>query len=69
MASKVVKDEAERLVREHGTEAYQTACEAMRVARQRKNSRLELYFSKVCLEVARRQKQFVGCGHEISILS
>ena len=36
MASKVVKDEAERLVREYGTQAYTTAREAMRLARQRK---------------------------------
>ena len=60
MASKVVKDEAERLVREYGTEAYQTAREAVRLARQRRNARLERYLAQVALEVARRQKREVG---------
>jgi hypothetical protein len=60
MRTKVIKDEAERLVREHGAEAYQTAREAMRLARRRKNRRLEGYFSKVALEVARVEKREVG---------
>ena len=60
MASKVVKDEAERLVREYGVEAYTTAREAMRLARQRKNARLERHLAQVALEVARQQKREVG---------
>lgn len=60
MRTKVIKEEAERLVREHGAEAYQTAREAMRLARQRKNRRLEGYFSKVALEVARLGKREIG---------
>lgn len=60
MPSNNVKDEAERLVREHGAEAYQTAREAMRLARNRRNGRLERYLSSVAQEVARRQKLIVG---------
>lgn len=60
MASKVVKDEAERLIREHGAEAYTTAREAMRMARKRRNVRLERYLAQVALEVARQQKREVG---------
>ncbi len=59
MASKVVRDEAARLVREHGAEAYQIARDAMRLARRRSNARLSNYFGKVALEVARQQKREV----------
>lgn len=56
MASKVVKDEAERLVREHGAEAYPTARAALSLAKRQRNIRKELYLGQVVLEVARRQK-------------
>jgi len=62
MPSKVVKDEAERLVREHGSEAYQAAREAIRAARQRRNAKLDRYLSQVALEIARRERREVGVG-------
>lgn len=60
MMKRDIKDEAERLVREHGAEAYGAAREAMREARRRKNGRLETYFAKVAVEVARLSGREVG---------
>jgi len=60
MQQKAVKEEADRLVCEYGTEAYSAAREAMRLAKQRKNSRLERYFAKIAVEIARREKRVVG---------
>jgi hypothetical protein len=60
MKVKDIKDEAERLIREYGTDAYANAREAMRLARRRKDARLERYLSKVSLEVARRSGRNVG---------
>jgi hypothetical protein len=56
MASKVVKLEAERLVREHGNEAYPIARAALSLAKRQRNIRMELFLGQVVLEVARRQK-------------
>ena len=60
MKTTVVREEAERRVLEFGTDAYGKAREAMREARRRKNARLEKYFAKVALEVARRTGREVG---------
>lgn len=60
MKASAIREEAERLVLEFGTDAYDRAREAMREARRRKNARLERYFSKVSLEVARRAGREVG---------
>ena len=57
---KAVKDEAARLTTDYGERAYETAREAMREARRRRNGRLETYFAKVALEVARRSGRVVG---------
>ena len=57
MASKVVKDEAERLVREHGAGAYQNARAALSLAKRQRNIRMELYLGQVVLEVARQAKR------------
>lgn len=60
MRSKAIREEAERLVRHHGTDAYDVARLSMREARQRKNARLETYFAKVSLEVARLTGREIG---------
>lgn len=60
MRSAAIREEAERLVLEFGTEAYSKAREAMREARRRKNTRLESYFAKVSLELARQTGREVG---------
>lgn len=57
MRSKAIKDEAERLVREHGVAAYQNARAALSLAKRQRNIRMELYLGQVVLEVARRQKR------------
>ncbi len=59
MASKVVKDEAERLVREYGTEAYPNARASLSAAKRQRNIRMQTYLAQVVLEVARRQKREV----------
>lgn len=64
MPSKAVKDEAEKLVRDHGAAAYSIAREAVRLARRRKNERLSSFFGKVALEVARQQKREQGLEAE-----
>ena len=43
----VIREEAERLVREHGAEAYETARAAVRKARRRGNKRLVEFMEKV----------------------
>ncbi len=60
MRSKAIQEEASRLLRDHGTDAYDKAREAMRVARQRKNARLETYFAKVAQQVARDSGREIG---------
>jgi hypothetical protein len=60
MKVKDIKDEAERLIRECGPDAYANAREAMRLAHRRRDVRLERYLSKVSLEVARQSGRNVG---------
>ena len=62
MPSKAIKDEAERLVREHGTEAYRVAGEAVLAARRARNVRMERFRTDVALEVSRREKRLQGQG-------
>ena len=54
MLAKAIKQEAEKLIRDHGQAAYDKACEAMRAARRRRNVRLEKYLAKVAQEIGRR---------------
>jgi hypothetical protein len=53
MRSKAIREEAEQLVRKHSADAYAVAGLAMWEAGQRRNARLETYFAKVSLDVAR----------------
>lgn len=57
MRQRAIKEQAEQMIREHGHAAYVKAREAERVARQKRNARLEAYLSKVAAEVARRVKE------------
>ena len=45
--AKAIKQEAEKLIRDHGQAAYDKECEDMRAARRRRNFRLEKYLAKV----------------------
>ena len=53
MKLKAIKDEAERLVREHGDSAFDFALEAKAQAKRQRNLRVERYMGKVALAVAR----------------
>lgn len=54
MRLKAIKDEAERLVREHGPGALEFALEARLQAKRKRNLRMERYLGKVALAVARQ---------------
>ena len=54
MRLKAIKDEAERLVREHGPGALDFALEAKLQAKRQRNQRLERYMGKVATAVARQ---------------
>ena len=54
MRLKAIKDEAERLVREHGPAALDVALEAKSQAKRKGNMRMERYLGKVALAVARQ---------------
>jgi tellurite resistance protein len=60
MRQQAIKDEAERLVSEFGSDAYDKAREAMREARRRRNIRLERYFAKVAVAIAHRSGKQMG---------
>jgi hypothetical protein len=60
MRRQAAKEEAERLCREFGGEAYDKAREAMREARRRRNVRLERYFAKVAVTIAGRTGRQIG---------
>jgi len=53
MRIKAINDEAERLVREHGTGAAAIALKAMARARRSRNLRMEQYMGKVAVAAAR----------------
>ena len=56
MRLKAIKDEAERLVREHGPAALDFALEAKLHAKRQNNFRMERYLGKVALAVARQAR-------------
>jgi hypothetical protein len=60
MRSKAIQEEATRLIRDYGVDAYNNAREAMRLARAKKNARLESYFAKVAQQVARDSGREIG---------
>lgn len=60
MRAKAIQEEAARLLRDYGTDAYDKAREAMRLARTRRNARLETYFAKVAQQVARDSGREIG---------
>jgi hypothetical protein len=60
MRRKAIREESSRLLRDYGTDAYAKAHEAMRLARARKNARLETYFAKVAQQVARDSSREIG---------
>ena len=51
---KVVKDEAERLIRDYGHDAYQIVIERLRAARRRRHKRLQEFLAQVAGEIERR---------------
>lgn len=53
MRIKAIKDEAEKLVREHGAQAKEVALEAAARAKRQRNLRMEHFMGKVALEAAR----------------
>jgi hypothetical protein len=53
---KAVKNEAEKLIKTFGSDAYDKAREAMQDARRRRNARLERYHAKVALEIERQSR-------------
>lgn len=53
MKLKAIKDEAQRLIREHGAGAFDFALEAKAQAKRKRNLRVERYMGKVALAVAR----------------
>lgn len=55
MRLKSIKEEADKLVREHGAvAALEAVHEEMKKAKRSKNLRLELYKTRVAMEVSRR---------------
>ena len=51
---KAIREQAQKLIRDHGDAAYQKAQEAVRAAHRHRNSRLARYLAKVAQEIARR---------------
>jgi hypothetical protein len=49
-----IRDEAERLVRDHGASARTAALEEILKAKRQKNVRLAMYRSRVAMHVAKR---------------
>lgn len=54
MRASAIREEAERLIHQHGQMAYNEALAAVRAARRRQNIRLEKFLTKVSREVHRR---------------
>jgi hypothetical protein len=50
---KAIRDQAEKLIRDYGDNAYDKAYEAVRTARRHRNGRLERFLEKVAREIAR----------------
>jgi hypothetical protein len=53
-----IRQEANKLIREFGSLAYDKALEAARAARRRRNVRLEKYLAKVAQEIERNAGAF-----------
>lgn len=51
---KAIREQAERLIREHQDLAYAKAQDAARAARRSRNARLERFLQKVAAEIERR---------------
>jgi hypothetical protein len=51
---KVVKDEAERLIRDYGQDVYQIVFERLSAARRRRHKRLQEFLAQVAKEIERR---------------
>jgi vacuolar-type H+-ATPase subunit E/Vma4 len=51
---KAVKDEAERLIRDYGQDAYQIVSERLSAAHRRRHNRLEEFLAQVAREIERR---------------
>lgn len=62
MTSKVVKAEAERLLREHAADSYRIAVERALTARRSQRGRVELFRTNVAEEVSRRLQRLEGHG-------
>jgi hypothetical protein len=58
---RLIRSEADELMRLHGGGAYSVARQCMRLARAYGDRRTEQYFSKVAMEIAKR------AGHEIGL--
>jgi hypothetical protein len=54
---KAIREQAQKLIRDHGDAAYQKAQEAVRAAHRRRNGRLERYLTNVAREIARRNPE------------
>jgi hypothetical protein len=57
---KAIKEHADKLIREHGNDAYRIALEAARAARRQRRSRLELFLEKVAREISHRAPERLG---------
>lgn len=56
MRKKAINDEAAKMLRDYGQAAHDKACEAMRAAHRRRNTRLEQFLKKVAQEIERLEK-------------
>jgi acyl-CoA reductase-like NAD-dependent aldehyde dehydrogenase len=59
---KYIKVEADKLVREYGTEAYEKAQEAFRSAARRKDPRRSKFLERVAREIAKREQEGTGAN-------
>lgn len=60
MRIKVIRDEADRLVLEHGAGAAEFVLAKLKSARHRKNMRLERFLNQVASELERRSLKTVA---------
>ena len=57
VARKAAKDEAERLIRDYGKEAYRTVAQRLGAARRRRHKRMEEFLVQVAQEVEHRLRK------------